>query len=206
MNTLDYVLQRFGVTLQPDQKLPIDLFNSSRRDLALLFHELKFKKGAEIGVESGEYSETLVSLNPGLELYCIDAWKAYRGYRDHVSQEKIDGFYETAQHRLSRYGAELIRKFSMDAVQDFKDNGLDFVYIDANHSFDYVIMDIIEWSKKVKPGGIVAGHDYVRRKNITDRVHVVQAVQSYTYCHDIETWFTVGGAAKETRSWFWVKP
>ena len=48
----------------------------------------------------------------------------------------------------------------MDAVKDFADGSLDFVYIDGHHGFKYVAEDIWEWHKKVKKGGIVAGHDY----------------------------------------------
>jgi hypothetical protein len=53
-----------------------------------------------------------------------------------------------------------VRKTSSDAVIGW-DNGLvDIIYIDACHEYDYVIDDINKWSKIVKPGGIISGHDY----------------------------------------------
>jgi predicted O-methyltransferase YrrM len=70
---------------------------------------------------------------------------------------------------------------SMDAVDDIPDNSLDFVFIDANHAFDYVMLDLIYWTKKVRPGGIVSGDDYFHFK----KAGVVEAVDAYTKAHGI---------------------
>jgi hypothetical protein len=43
----------------------------------------------------------------------------------------------------------------------FEDNSLDFVYIDANHTYEGVKEDIKYWYPKVKPGGLLLGHDYL---------------------------------------------
>jgi predicted O-methyltransferase YrrM len=51
------------------------------------------------------------------------------------------------------------------AADDFLDNSLDFVYIDAGHRFDDVVQDIIKWTKKVRKGGIISGHDYMEYLN-----------------------------------------
>ena len=136
-------------------------------------------RGAEIGVEQGAYSEVICKANPETTLYCVDAWRAYKGYRDHTRQSKLDGFYETTIARLKPYNATIIRKFSMDAVDDFPDQSLDFVYIDANHSYENVITDIYFWSAKVKKGGLIAGHDYIRRKGQDEFYGVVDAVNEY---------------------------
>ena len=53
-----------------------------------------------------------------------------------------------------------MRKSCIDALIDFEDESLDMIFIDANHSFDRVKEDIENWSKKVRKGGIVSGHDY----------------------------------------------
>jgi hypothetical protein len=182
-----------------------------RDGLASLFCELGFKEGAEIGVETGGYSEVLLRANPGLKLYCVDPWKAYRGYRDHVDQKKLDHFYGVASARLEPLGGVIVRKFSMDAVKDFKGGSLDFVYIDGNHNFSHVAQDIHEWGRKVKSGGIVSGHDYQKFKRPTE-VHVMCVVNGYTYSYGISPWFlttskeTVDGVEQHTpKSYFWVK-
>ena len=89
----------------------------------------------------------------------------------------------------------------MDAVKDFEPNSLDFVYIDGNHYFDYVVEDIIHWSKIVRPGGIVSGHDYRKDKNEKVPFHIIQATHAYTDAHKISPWFVLARGA----TWFWVK-
>jgi predicted O-methyltransferase YrrM len=142
---------------------------------------------------------------PEAHLFLVDPWKAYRGYRDHVSQEKLDGFYEATEKRMAAVresGYTLVRRFSMDALKYFKDGQLDFAFIDANHSFDFVMEDIIHWSKKVRPNGIVSGHDYFVGKG--NRNHQVPiAVRAYTEAHNISPWFVCRGDHSPT--WFYVK-
>lgn len=210
MGTLDFVKTNFNLDL--DQPLPIEIPNVGRKDLAKLFRRLGFRAGAEIGSESGVYSRDLCKCNPKAKVFLVDAWEAYKGYREYVSQAKVDTFYEKIQERLKPFdNYEIIKKFSMDAVKDFKDESLDFVYIDANHQFEYVVQDIGFWSRKVRRGGIVSGHDYIRRAR-PSATHVVQAVQGYIYCYGIKPWFLLGSNAKvlgeirdKSRSWFWVK-
>jgi ubiquinone/menaquinone biosynthesis C-methylase UbiE len=48
----------------------------------------------------------------------------------------------------------------MEALDNFPDGSLDFVYIDGNHSIRYATEDIYEWYRKVRPGGAISGHDY----------------------------------------------
>jgi hypothetical protein len=104
--------------------------------------------------------------------------------------------------------------FSMQAVRKFSDNSLDFVYIDGNHALPWVMDDIVYWSEKVRPGGIVAGHDYIRRKaSARPALHVVEAVSWYTKLCKIKPWFILGTKAElpgqirdKNRTWLWVKP
>jgi len=208
--TLALVGRNFNIDL--NQPSPIAIPNVNRKDLAKLFRRLNFRVGAEIGVESGVYSKDLCKCNPRAKVFLVDPWKAYKGYREYVTQAKIDTFYEKVQERLKDFSNyEIIKKFSMDAVKDFEDESLDWVYIDANHQLEYAVPDIGFWSRKVKRGGIVSGHDYIRRARPT-ATHVVQAVQGYVYCYGIKPWFLLGSNAKvpgeirdKSRSWFWVR-
>ena len=209
--TLAYILSKFDV--RPDAATPVELPQLDRPGLAALFGELGFKKGAEIGVEQGKYSEVLLASNPGLTLYCVDAWARYRGYRDHVDQEKLDGFYRATEERLAPYDAVLVRGYSMDVVSKFKKESLDFVYIDANHRLPWVVNDIWRWGERVRPGGIVAGHDYTDFGEQRYQCHVIDAVHAWTRCHRIAPWFVAGPTHTEqngkrlrkNRSWFWVQ-
>ena len=90
------------------------------------------------------------------------------------------------------------RMTSMEAVLEQPDNSLDFVYIDAMHDFDNIMRDLIEWSKKVRPRGIVAGHDYCKQY----QNGVINAVFAYTYAHGIGRWYIT---RENLATWFWVK-
>jgi SAM-dependent methyltransferase len=192
---------------------PIEIPNTNRVTLAHLFSVLGFGVGVELGVERAVYSEVLCQENPGVRLYCVDAWRAYRGYRDHVSQQKLDRFYVEASERMAKFQrATLVRKFSAEAVQDFEDGSLDFVYIDAAHDLVSVVSDIARWSRKVRPGGIVAGHDYLKAP-LPSLMHVPQAIHAWTDAYQIPRWYVLGRKDKvegelrdDGRSWFYVVP
>jgi predicted O-methyltransferase YrrM len=69
----------------------------------------------------------------------------------------------------------------MKAVRDVADESLDFVFIDANHEYTAVRDDIREWTKKVRVGGIVSGHDYY--KTPAGNMGVINAVNEYVAEH-----------------------
>jgi len=53
-----------------------------------------------------------------------------------------------------------IRLESVKAAELYKDESLEFVFIDASHIYEHVFNDIRAWFPKVKQGGHIAGHDY----------------------------------------------
>jgi hypothetical protein len=204
MNTLNYILKKYN--LNPSTPLPIEIPNMGRDNLGNLFNELGYTVGAEIGTERGLFSEVLCKANPKLKLFCIDPWRELPSYRAHVKQDLLDEIYANAVKRLTPYRCRLIKSLSEEAVEKFKDRSLDFVYIDANHDYEHVTMDLNIWCKKVKSGGIVSGHDYARNSR-----SVIQAVTDFTRAKKIVPWFTIGREARMpneirdlTRSYMWV--
>lgn len=152
----------------------------SRIDLAKWFGKKGFKIGAEIGVADGRFSEILCKNIPGLKLNCIDLWAPYeKSWRTKESQNKA---YLEAVKKLRKFNTNIIKKPSIEASLDFEDESLDFVFIDGSHTFDHAMTDIIIWSRKVKRGGIVSGHDYC---HFTDS-GVIEAVNKYCEIHRIE--------------------
>ncbi len=113
----------------------------------------------EIGVYWGESFRwgTVACLNEGKNVNMVaidafpDAWH-HNGtpmeqmFHNHMAP--LAGHYET------------IRGSSSESARFFEDGSVDFVFIDADHVYDRVKEDILAWLPKVKPGGIIAGHDY----------------------------------------------
>lgn len=204
MDTVAFIMQKFNLTYARRVEIP----NASRNNMGEWFNELGFKVGAEIGVQRGIFSEQLCKSNPGVEHYCIDAYTPYRDYKDFRAQAIFSSFQDEAHRRLAPYNCKFIRKFSLDAAEVFADNSLDYVYIDANHRFDYIIDDLIAWGGKVRSGGIVAGHDYIH----VHSVHVPFAVCSYVDIYRLHPLFLIGrhkvvnGEVRDRpRSWMFIR-
>ncbi len=163
----------------------------TREDLVILLGEFGFKTGVEIGVYKGIFSRFLLENIPNIKLTCVDLWgDAYRCTGDDL--------YKCAVENTKGYDVELKRMPSLKASEEIEDLSLDFVNIDADHTFNGAMLDLILWSKKVRPGGIIFGHDYV----VDHRYGVIDAVNSYTRSNNINEWYIT----REGRpSFFWVK-
>lgn len=151
----------------------------NRTELAQYMNSLGFKKGVEVGVARGDNAEMLCREIPGLVLWCVDPWCEYRGNNRGGSQRKHDNNYNQTVTRLKPYNVMIIKDTSLNAVGLFKDESLDFVYIDGNHDYKFVLEDIQAWYPKVKKGGIVSGHDYYQFKDSG----IIEAVTEFLKDH-----------------------
>lgn len=201
MQTLDYILDKYGVG---GEESPITLNIGRFKDIPRLFDELGFKVGAEVGVFEGDYSRWLLRMIPGLKLYGIDAWEPYGGYNDFEDKRLTDS-YDKARENTRGYDCELIKGWSDEVVHEFKDESLDFVFIDGNHSYEWCVWDIANWSKKVRKGGIVYGHDYDDYSNNRrwSEMNVMNAVDGWVKSYKIHPLFII--SKNKNRSWMYVK-
>ena len=204
--TASLILKKWD--LNEHQEMPIKIAKTNRITLAKLFAELGYRRGAEIGTARGNNAITLARNIPDLKLYCVDSWMLYDGMHDFTDAGIMYEYGVSAAARLRPYpDTKLIKAFSMDAVKKFADESLDFVYIDANHELPYVTEDIFYWSKKVRSGGIVSGHDYLDEQRPDGLIHVKEAVHAYTEAFNIAPWFVIDKCSqKRAGSFFWVKP
>lgn len=128
-----------------------------------LINEKGYKILAEIGVLRGAFSSHLFSTNPEM-LYLIDPWKVwdkelYPDYTDY-QQWKWDDLHNRIKLKFQYENVEILRLPSLDAARDFRDGTLDLVYIDGNHTHDYVLEDLNAWLPKIRKGGTLCGHDW----------------------------------------------
>lgn len=127
-------------------------------------------KGVEIGVFAGEMSAALLRGNPKLHLDMVDSWEgagaAYDGdsgdWHAELTQDSQNDFMQRALDRVAFAGerARVVRSRSAEAAQAVPDHSCDFVFIDADHSYQGCLADIEAWAPKVRPGGWLCGHDY----------------------------------------------
>ena len=121
----------------------------SRSEFGKLFEHHKLTgKGVEVGVKERWNALQILQDFTG-HLYLVDIW------------ENTDDF-DHCKELLKDYSDRVtfIRTNSVEAAELFKDEALDFVYIDADHSLKAVKADYNSWKPKVRQGGIISGHDY----------------------------------------------
>jgi predicted O-methyltransferase YrrM len=110
---------------------------------------------------------------------CIDTWEGSAEHTDPTlpSYEPLlevkDGLYNDFLKNISpvKHIINPVKMTSVEASNLYKDSSLDFVFIDAAHDYDNVLLDISNWSKKVKVGGILSGHDYSWSEDVKRAVH-----------------------------------
>ena len=134
---------------------------------------------AEIGVWKGSYSKEILSKKPGT-LHLIDPWafqedfpKRWYGGKRAKTQEDMDAIHNNI---MNVYGVlpnvKVHRMFSYEGRNKFKDGYFDWVYIDGNHEFEYVLTDMFIYWQKVKKGGFLTGDDYTKPgKSVTESVN-----------------------------------
>lgn len=205
IDALSVILSKYKLDPLALPKSPIQIQACRVPAQVDLYRECGFKIGAEIGVDRGLFAADICKANPGVKLYGIDPWQDYPEYGEVYTQPYADTCHAEAVARLAPYDVTLIRKASMDAVGDFADGSLDFVYIDGNHAYTFVHDDITQWARKVRPGGIVSGHDYCRPKNRSrwQFQEVIRAVNDCVVEQQVKTWFILRG--KGCSGWLWVR-
>jgi hypothetical protein len=160
-------------------------------------------RGVEIGVKTGVYSDELLSNWHGQELVSIDPWLSADPDeyvdRSNVSQDEFEQYYQQTRERLGKHGSRstIWRLTSVEAAPKIPDHELDFVYIDARHDYDSVLEDLEAWCAKVKPGGILAGHDYVDGDLPQGEFYVKSAVDEFFGARGIHVHSTEGPSVVE---------
>jgi Methyltransferase domain len=160
--------------------------------------------GCEVGVYRGEMSAAMLARNPRLRLVLVDSWEgggqAYQTQRDFMARlasDEMEGHYGAtlAAIGFATDRVDVRRTRSLEAAAVFAEASFDFVFIDADHSYEGCRNDIAAWKGKVKPGGWLCGHDYVTKPGRD--VGVIRAVDEFCSSHRLTletdanwTWFT----------------
>ena len=152
-------------------------------------------KAIEIGCHIGDTTIHFLKNLPNLKLTGIDPYIGYWDWdKNFYHQDKqYPIFLERTKEYSDRFN--LLKNFSNEVVDQFKDNSIDFIFIDGMHTYEHVLMDCKNFYSKIKTGGVFAGHDYSLIKEVK------QAVDEFASEVGIET-------IKKTDVdvWYWIKP
>lgn len=141
--------------------------------LAEVINRNNLTKGVEIGVGRGKTSLHLLAYCPHLFLICIDPWKPIHKdieppqgkTLDYAESWDHEGYYKRFIARTAKYVQQNRLKIrrclstNTQLLNSIPDATLGFVFIDGDHSYEGCKADILNWSPKIKAGGLLCGHD-----------------------------------------------
>lgn len=124
--------------------------------------------GSWKGTSAAFLAVEIINSEKNIKLDCIDTWQGSSENIDPKSKHfeplllEKDGLYKnyTANIEPVKHIINSIRVPSLEALKLYDDNTLDFVFIDAAHDYESVCKDIQGWLPKIRPGGLLAGHDW----------------------------------------------
>jgi SAM-dependent methyltransferase len=154
---------------------------SSRNQLGAYLNGKGLKGDAlEVGVHRGEFAKALLDSWEGRLLHLVDPWDDAPGYRDQAeflkgaaggNGDRLRDLEKCRKTLLRWEGAGRVRYHvatSRVALGTVPDSSLDFVHLDGDHSYAAVLFDLRGWWRKLRPGGVLAGHDWLTPGAKTD--------------------------------------
>ena len=137
--------------------------------------------GAWFGKSTNYMIQQIRESKKNIQFTTVDTWK---GTDDEDIHQEIVGsfagdiFYEFVDNLIlsNNYShINMIKDTSKNASNQFANGSIDYLMLDAGHSYDALMEDLKTWYNKVKPGGIVSGDDYGVFYGVT------QAANEYFY-------------------------
>lgn len=145
---------------------------------------------AEIGVFKGEFSKQILKITKPNKLYLIDTWtydEPNHGvyFEENLNQEFFDKLYSYVKKTFEKKSNVIIKKGdSVNVLKTFNDSFFDWIYIDGNHEYSAVKLDLELSFQKVKPEGFIIGDDYVKSSKLNDGV--IRAVNEFVDAFPVE--------------------
>jgi predicted O-methyltransferase YrrM len=146
----------------------------------------------EVGVWKGKsasyMAERIKNSAEDFKFYCVDTFEGSYDEEQHQKDPLVesgtlyDHFIDNMTG-LEKFFTPMVMD-SVKAASQFDDNSLDFVFIDANHSYDGVSADLKAWIPKIKKDGFIAGHDYNNvdvRKAVHDQIPAAQGCSRHCW-------------------------
>ena len=170
---------------------------SSDKRAYILEQLVKNSKFVEVGVWKGDFSKQIWSIsNPNL-LVLVDSWtfdEKVRGCAPQVSGEEPlnQNFFDQAKKDTydkfkNIQNVHILDCNSQEASSKYEDNFFDYIYIDAEHTYQAVTKDLEVWYPKLKKNGTLFGDDYYWREE-DDTLSLHRAYQEFIQKNHIKKW------------------
>jgi len=113
------------------------------------------------GMSAAYMAVEIINSGKNIKFDCVDTWDFVPSQTE-IPLHMFDNLYEVFLKNIEpvKHQINPVKALSWDGAAFYKDNSLDFVFIDAAHDYESVKKDINAWYPKVKKEGIIGGHDY----------------------------------------------
>lgn len=137
-------------------------------ELQWLYETAKTKRTiVEVGSWKGKSTHALLSgqmigLNSGT-VTAVDTWQGSTDVKDMTNYlAKQEDVFATFKNNVGDFAnLRIVKKTSVEAAKDFEDDSIDFLFLDAGHTKENLSEDLDAWLPKMKPDGLISGHDYM---------------------------------------------
>ncbi len=132
--------------------------------LATMVKKHGFRLGVELGLNTGRTTKELLQMCPGLRMVGVEAFEEQPnnpGPQQYIGwgfERKLEKCKRMAERFKGRF--MILKGYTYELAPAIKDGAFDFVFMDADHSYRATWRDIVDWRPKVRPGGLLCGHDY----------------------------------------------
>ncbi len=154
-----------------------------------------WRKGVELGVSQGRFTMYLCATMHDMQMMAVDRWEEQP---EHPSEGWVgwnhEGSYRKFSETCKAYFPGRVAIHRMDsaaAASLVEDGSMDFVFIDADHSYEGCLKDIDAWLPKVRKGGLIAGHDYNKKwpgvvQSVSERFQKIAIARDSVWLHFVK--------------------
>lgn len=142
-----------------------------RKDYSI-FKQLGCKVCGEVGVQRGKNAKAILDGISPSKLHLIDPWITFDKniYPDSANkkQDVQDTFFDEVKCNFAKEIHEqrviIHRELSTQALSFFDSDYFDFLYIDGNHTYEFVLNDLYYAQRVTMKDRYICGHDFVPQK------------------------------------------
>jgi len=162
------------------------------------------KRVCELGVREGRNFIRMIDHRPKLAV-AVDCWvdDGVQARNDiGLNQDRLDQQYESFKALVGyKPYVKICRGYTFDVAKEFPDEYFDFIYIDADHTYEGCKRDINDWYPKLRHGGFLIGDDFRYSKNkLNIRFGVIEVVTEFSLVNHLSVFFL------PLHNWGIVKP
>lgn len=139
----------------------------------------KFNSGShfvEVGTWKGMsacyMAVEIINSGKDIKFDCVDTWDFVETSKE-IAKSQFNNLFKIFKSNIEpvKNNIGIVKSLSWDGAKNYKDNSLDFVFIDAGHDYESVTKDLKAWYPKIKNDGIIAGHDYYHHVGVYPAVN-----------------------------------